>query len=236
MKRVAALLCILPLVALAQGKTESRELVGRIGSRDALMVLHGAQREDGGWHLTGEYILLPTLARRFLEGERGPQLGATSLKEGTTAILFGRDATGELRGTWRDGIFKGMRYGPGGQERERFQFSEQFASMQSYSASVDCQAREGRSSSTLAYAVASGQLKRFEWRSGSCTLSGLEQQPMQGGLRFVSGRCVITLREVGDAVTITAEDCAQHCTAESGFEPLLVDQRGNCRPLHAEAR
>jgi len=114
---------LLPVVALAD---ESRELVGQLGSRSALMVLHATQRADGGYQLSGEYIVLPTLARRFLEGERSPELGVTTLKEGNTAILYGRPATGELRGTWHRGMFKGMRYGPGGQERERFELSEEF--------------------------------------------------------------------------------------------------------------
>ena len=221
---------------LGQDKTESRELAGQIGSRSALLVLHGAQREDGGWHLTGEYVLLPTLVRRFLEGERGPELGVTTLKEGTSAILYGREPTGELRGTWRGGIFKGTRYGAGGQERERFEFSEEFPSMEGHSASVQCQAGEGRQASALAYAIDSGKLRSFEWRSGSCTLSGLEQQPVKGGLRLVAGRCAVMLREIGELVKITAEDCAQHCGADAYLEPLLVDRRGNCRLLRPEAR
>jgi hypothetical protein len=59
----------------SQEKTESRELAGHIGSRDALLVLHATQRPDAGWQLTGEYLLLPTMTRRFLEGERSPQMG-----------------------------------------------------------------------------------------------------------------------------------------------------------------
>jgi len=219
-----------------QDKTELRELVGQIGSRSALLLLHGAQRDDGGWHLAGEYVLLPTLVRRFLEGERGPELGVTTLKEGTSAILYGREPTGELRGTWRGGIFKGTRYGAGGQERERFEFSEEFPSMEGHSSSVHCQVGEGRQASTLAYAIDSGKLRSFEWRSGSCTLSGLEQQPVKGGLRFAAGRCAVMLREIGDLVKIAAEGCAQHCGADAYLEPLLVDRRGNCRLLRPEAR
>ena len=100
---IAFLLC--SSHAFSQEKTESRELVGHIGSRDALLVLHATQRADQGWQVTGEYLLLPTMTRRFLEGERSPQMGVTTLKEGTTAILFGRPATGELRGTWSAGAF-----------------------------------------------------------------------------------------------------------------------------------
>ena len=33
---------------------------------------------DSGWQLTGEYLLLPTMQRRFLEGERSPQIGVTT--------------------------------------------------------------------------------------------------------------------------------------------------------------
>lgn len=232
MKRAAlALLCV-PAMACAQNKSESRELVGQIGSRTAYMVMQGTQREDGGWHVSGEYVLLPTLTRRFVEGDRGPELGAISLKEGTTPILFGRKPTGELRGVWRGGVFKGTRYGPGGQERERFELSENFPSMQGYSAEVRCHAE----SSSLAYAVEGGQLKGFEWRSANCTLSGLQQEPMQGGLRFASAHCAVTLRDLGEAVKVAATDCRQHCGSEGAMEPVLVDRRGNCRALRPEAR
>ena len=230
MKPILILILLTPLAALSQDKTE---MVGHIGSRNALLVLHNAQREDGGWRVTGEYALLPTLVRRYLEGERSPELGVTTLKEGATAILFGHDATGELRGVWNGGAFKGTRYGPGGQERERFEFSEQFPAMDGYSASVRCQP-EGQS--TLAYAIDSGKLKSFEWRSAACTITGLEQQGFKGGLRFAAGRCAVTLREVGDVVKIEAEDCRQFCGSDAPLEALLVDRRGTCRLLRPEAR
>jgi hypothetical protein len=229
-KRILLLILLAPFAALSQDKTE---MVGHIGSRSALLVLHNAQREDGGWRVTGEYLLLATLVRRYLEGERGPELGVTTLKEGTTAILFGRDPTGELRGVWHGGAFKGTRYGPGGQERERFEFREEFPSMDGYSASVRCQP-EGQS--TLAYAIDGGKLKSFEWRSPSCTVTGLGQQTFKGGLRFAAGRCAVTLRDVGDLVKIDAEDCAQFCGSEAYLEPILVDRRGNCRLLRPEPR
>jgi hypothetical protein len=44
----------------------SQEMVGQLGSRDALMVLHTVQQPDGGWRVTGEYVVFPTLHRRFL--------------------------------------------------------------------------------------------------------------------------------------------------------------------------
>lgn len=227
--KIALFLALVPTVALAQARTESRELVGQVGSRGAYMAVQGSQGEDGGWQLSGEYVLLPTLTRRFFEGERGPQLGATSLKEGTTPILFGRDATGELRGVWRDGVFRGTRYGAGGQERERFEFSEYFPSMQAYSAEVRCQA----DAATLAYTVEAGEIKSFDWRTPGCVLSGLRQQPMQGGLRLASGRCAVTLRDVGEAVRVAAGNCQPQCGA---IEPLFVDRRGGCRAVRPEAR
>jgi hypothetical protein len=220
------------LTALAQDKAE---LVGQLGSRTALLVLHRAPDAHGGTLLTGEYILFPTLALRYVEGSRGPQLGATTLKEGTSAILFGRDPTGELRGTWRDGVFKGMRYGPGGQERERFEFSEEFPSMEQYSAAVRCQAGQ---SGSLAYVAERGRLLSFEWRVPGCTLSGpkqdLKQEPFKGGLRLAAGACSVTLREVGDEVKVDAAQCGERCTAS--VAPLVVDRRGGCRPLRPEAR
>jgi hypothetical protein len=222
-----AALC-LPLAAFAEERAETRELVGQVGSRTALLVVHASERAEGGWQLSGEYIVFPTLMRRYLQGERGPELGVTTLREGATPILFGRDPVGELRGVWRGGIFRGTRFGPGGQERERFEFSEEFPSMETYSASVRCE--------SLDYDIEEGKVKRFEWRAPGCTLSALEQAPMKGGLRLVSGECAVTLREVGDAVKLAADGCSARCGAGSGLEPLIVDRRGSCRVLRAEGR
>jgi hypothetical protein len=236
MKRLLALFLALPLAALSQ------EMVGQLGSRDALLVLHSLQQPDGSWRVTGEYVVFPTLQRRFLEGERSPELGLTSLKEGTTPILFGHDPTGELRGTWRGGVFKGMRYGPGGQERERFEFSEEFPSMAGYSATVRCQAQDGRYSASLDFSAESGKVGAFEWRSSvqpsghSCQLADLRQQPFDGGLRLAAGECRVTLREVGGVVKIAAEGCSAHCGSQAYLEPMLVERRGSCRLLRPEAR
>jgi hypothetical protein len=241
-------LVLLFLIATAsvssQEAHQTRELVGQVGSRSALMVVHATQRADGGWQLTGEYVLLPTLARRFVEGERSPELGVTTLKEGNTAILYGRPASAELRGAWHGGMFKGTRYGPGGQERERFEFSEEFPPLDGYSAGVRCDVAEGRYQSNLVLSVDSGKLKpgSFEWRakvapSGhTCVLRGLEQQPFKGGLRFASGRCSVTLREAGEFVRVAAENCTAQCGSEAYLEPLIVDRRGRCQLLHQEPK
>ena len=242
MRSVLILLLLFSTPVLSQDKTESRELVGHIGSRDALLVLHATQGPDSGWQLSGEYLLLPTMTRRFLEGERSPQMGVTTLKEGSTAILFGRPATGEMRGTWSGGVFKGMRYGPGGQERERFEFSEEFHAMDAYSAAVRCEAGDERYASSLDYSIEAGRLKAFEWRSKlapsghTCALANLAQQPFSGGLRFASGGCSVTLREIGENVKVAAEGCAKLCGSEAYLEPLLVDRRGYCRLLRPEAK
>ena len=236
------LLLGLPCFAFAQQPAETLELVGQVGSRNALLVLHATQRDDGGWQLAGEYLLLPTLARRYVEGERSPEIGVTTLREGPTPILFGRPPTGELRGTWRGGAFKGMRYGPGGQERERFEFSEEFPAMDGYSAEVRCEAGEGRYSSALSFAVDSGVVKSFEWRSRVepgghvCALAGARQQVAKGGLALVAGKCRVTLRDLGDHVRAAAENCAEVCGSQAYLEPLLIDRRGNCRLLRAEAK
>lgn len=242
MRFLLLLAMIQPCWVLSQEKTETRELVGQLGNRSALLILHASQRKDEGWQLTGEYLVLPTMTRRYLEGERSPQLGLTTLKEGNTAILFGRPATGELRGTWRDGVFRGTRHAPGGQERERFEFSEEFPSMEGYSAQVRCEAAEGRYSATLAYAAQGGQLQALDWQakvspSGhSCRVGALRQAPFKGGLRAESGGCRVTLREVGEFVTIAAENCLQACGSEAYLEPMLIDRRGNCQLLRPVAR
>jgi hypothetical protein len=231
-----------PFLAGAGEPAETRELVGQVGSRSALMVLHATQRPDGGWQVAGEYVLLPTLAWRYLEGERSPEIGVTSLKEGTTPILFGRPPIGELRGTWRQGWFKGTRYGPGGQERERFELSEDFPSMEAYSAQVSCELSEGRYRSSLSYDVREGKLKAFEWRSRVepaghvCALLDVAQQEMKGGIAAGAGECRVTMRDLGEFVRLAAGNCADVCGSQAYFEPLLIDRRGHCRLLRPESR
>jgi hypothetical protein len=238
--RLLAIVLLAPLAAW--GQTETRELVGQIGSRPALLVLHASRTAEGAWQMAGEYIVLPTLQRRFLEGESSPEIGVTTLREGTTPILFGRPSTGELRGTLRTGIFKGARFAPGGQERERFEFSEEFPSMDGYHANVRCDATDAHYASNLQMAVEAGKLQSFDWRSKvapsghACSVANLQQQAQKGGLRFSAGRCNVTLREVGDYVRIAAENCIEQCGSQAYLEPLLIDRRGNCRLLRSESR
>jgi hypothetical protein len=238
--RLLAILLLAPLAAWAQ--TETREFVGQIGSRPALLVLHASRTAEGAWQMAGEYIVLPTLQRRFLEGESSPEIGVTTLREGITPILFGRPSTGELRGTLRAGVFKGARFAPGGQERERFEFSGEFPSMDAYSANLRCDATDAHYASSLQMAVEAGKLQSFDWRSRvaasghACNIANLQQQPFKGGLRFSAGRCSVTLREVGDYVRLAAEDCVEQCGSQAYLEPLLIDRRGNCRLLRSESR
>jgi len=246
MRWSALFFCVFSLPVLSQGQTETRELVGQLGGRAALIHLYATELPDGAARVTGEYLILPTLQRRFLEGERSKQLGVTFLREGTSAILYGRPDTATLQGTWSGGVFKGARYGAGGQLREQFEFNENFPAMDAYSASVRCETSEGRYSAALAYGIEGGKLKSIEWRSKvspgehSCNVTGLEQRPesgqMRGGLRFTSGRCSVTLRDLGEGVRVVAEDCAQMCGSQGYLEPVLVDRRGNCQLLRPQAR
>ena len=246
MKWFAIFCCLFSAPVMAQGKSETRELLGQLGGRTALLQLHATEQPDGSARITGDYLVLQTLQQRYLEGERSKQLGVTFLKEGSSPILYGRPATGTLQGTWSGGVFRGARYGPGGQQRERFEFSETFPAMDGYSAAVRCEVAEGRYASTLAYAVESGKLKSIEWRSTvapgghSCALAGpergLAQQPFNGGLRFAAGRCSVILRDLGDSVRVSAEDCAALCGSQAYLEPVLVDRRGHCQLLRPQAR
>jgi len=67
-------------------------------------------------------------------------------------------------------------------------------------------------------------------------LAGLEQRPQDGGLRFAAGRCSVTLRNLGDYVRVTAENCAAMCGSQGYLEPLLIDRRGNCQLLRPRTR
>jgi hypothetical protein len=237
----AALLVACP-AALAQDSADSRELIGQLGGRTAVLQLHENPRADGSVRLSGEYLILPALQRRFLEGERSRQLGVTFLKEGNSPILYGRPATATLQGTWTDGTFKGARYAPGGQERERFEFSEKFPEMHAYSAEVRCELEEGRYASSLHYVVTAGKLQQLDWRSRvspgghSCGVMQPVQQPFEGGLRFAAGRCRVTLRAFGEYVRVSAENCAEFCGSQAYFEPMLVDRRGGCQLLRPQSR
>jgi hypothetical protein len=238
---VAALLAA-ALPATAQEAGESRELIGQIGGRTAVINLYVTPRADGSARLNGEYLLLPTLQQRFVEGERSKQLGVTFLKEGAAPILYGRPATANLQGTWSGGVLKGTRYAPGGQQREKFEFSEAFPAMDGYSAQVRCETAADRYTATLAYSVEQGRLKGLEWRSKvapaghACALGELTQQAYSGGLRFAAGRCRVTLRDLGDYVRVAAEDCAEYCGSQAYLEPVLVERGGACQLLRPHPR
>lgn len=243
MRALGATLLVLALAAArAEDAGETRELLGTLGGRAALMTLHSNPRADGSARLTGQYLILPALQQRFVEGERSKQLGVTFLKEGSSPILYGRPGTATLQGTWSEGVFKGARYGPGGQERERFEFSEKLPDMAQYSAEVRCEPGAGRYASVLDYKVQDGRLTRLEWSSRVapaghvCALQATEQQPFEGGLRFVAGRCRVTLRDLGEYVRVSAEDCAEHCGSLAYLEPVLVDRRGACQLLRPQSR
>lgn len=242
MRFLLAVLLLAALPSAGQDAGESRELIGQVGGRAALLYLYVIQRTDGSTRLSGEYLILPTLQQRFLEGERSKQLGVTFLKEGNSPILYGRPGTATLQGTWSSGVLKGTRYAPGGQERERFEFSETFASMEAYSGNVRCETSEGRYAATLDYAVEQGKLKSLDWRSKvapaghTCAVALLAQQPYHGGLRFAAGRCKVTLRDLGDYVRVAAEDCAEHCGSQAYLEPVLVDRGGACQLLRPHSR
>jgi hypothetical protein len=235
------LMAALPLVAGAQepgGGTH--ELIGTLGSRATLLTLHATRNPDGSWQLAGEYVILPTTQRRFVEGESSPELGVTTLREGDTPILFGHPPTAELRGVWRAGSFRGARFAPGGQERERFEFSEHFPSLDAYSATVHCRLEDGADRTSLDYAVSGGRVQSFEWRSESgakaCAVGVVEQQPMKGGIRLASGGCRVVLRDLGESLRISADGCSERCEAPAKLEALLVDRRGNCQPFRPQAR
>jgi hypothetical protein len=232
------LLLFLPVMGWAQ----TTEMVGQFGSRPALLILHASKAPDGGWQLAGEYVVLSTLQRRFLDGEASPQIGVTTLREGATPILFGRTPLGELRGTWRGGVFKGARFAPGGQERERFEFSEEFPSMEAYSGNVRCDAADARYASSVHLAVESGKVQSIDWRSKLattghvCQVANLQQGPWKGGLRLASGRCTVTVRDLGDYLRLAAENCHDFCGSQAYLEPVLVDRRGTCRLLRPDQR
>ena len=236
------LLLFASFATFGQERTETQEMIGQLGNRSALLVIHSAKNADGSSRLSGEYVVLPALQRRFLDGEASPELGVTTLREGATPILFGREPLGELRGTLRAGSFKGTRYGPGGQQRERFEFSDEFPDMSGYTQIVRCETRDPGYSSSLSYAFEGGALKSFEWRSNvgssghSCTVMTRQQRTIKGGVQLAAGRCGITLRDLGEYVRVSAANCADACGSQAYLEPVLINRRGQCRLLRPETR
>lgn len=251
-KFLLALALLFPVLAVAQEAAETRELIGQLSSRRALVVLTSNRLPDGTFRVSGEYLLLATMQRRFLEGERSPRLGVTTLREGATPIFFGRPVSATLQGTWRDGVFKGTRLGPGGQVRERFEFSETFPEMSAHAATLACEAGDSAYSARLDYVIEGGRLKpgTLGWRakvepSGhSCAIDAqlaVDQTPLDGGLRFVIGGarrnpCAVTLRDLGDFVRVSADNCGAYCGSGAYFEPMLVDSRGRCQLLRPQSR
>jgi hypothetical protein len=242
-RRLAALALAAASTVLAQNDAgQTHELVGQMGGRAALLQLYETPRPDGSARLTGEYWILTPLHQRFLEGERSKQLGVTFLKEGSSPILYGRPGNATLQGTWTEGAFRGTRYAPGGQERERFEFSKNFPAMDGYGAQVRCELAAGRYASSLEYAVADGKVTSLDWRSRvdpgghTCAVIDLKQQPFAGGLRLAAGRCTVTLRDLGEYVRVSAEQCTEFCGSQAYLEPVLVDRGGDCRLLRPPER
>ena len=114
MRMIALVLGFASLQVLAQEATETREMIGVVGGRAALIHLHATQRPDGSSRLTGEYLVLPTLQQRFVEGERSKQLGVTFLKEGSSPIFYGRPATATLQAPGRAACSKARASGRAG--------------------------------------------------------------------------------------------------------------------------
>ena len=74
MKWLALLLGLFSAQAFSQETSEARELIGSMGGRATLMQLFSTERPDGSARVTGDYLVLPTMQQRFLEGEVGPMI------------------------------------------------------------------------------------------------------------------------------------------------------------------
>jgi hypothetical protein len=114
--------------------------------------------------------------------------------------------------------------------------------MEGYSVEARCELADGRYASTLELAVEQGRLRRLDWRSRVapaghvCTVVTEEQQPFEGGLRFAAGRCRVTLRDLGEYVRVSAENCSEVCGSQAYLEPMLLDRRGGCQLMRPLAR
>jgi len=105
------------------------------------MVLHAAQRADGGWQLSGGTCFFPRL-RAVLSRVKEPRARVTTLKEGNTAISTGAPPPA-MRGTWHGGVSRARATGRAGRSAAlRVQRGIRAAGR--YSASVRCDAGDDR--------------------------------------------------------------------------------------------
>ena len=56
------------------------------------------------------------------------------------------------------------------------------------------------------------------------------------GLRFVAGSCRVTLRDLGEYVRVSAENCSEFCGSQAYLEPVLVERSGACQLLRPRQR
>ena len=123
--------------------------------------------------------------------------------------------------------------------------------MDAHDASVACEAGDEGYRASVAYTIENGRLKpgsliwrtRLEPGGHGCAIAPTdhaEQVPLAGGLRFTIGQasptarspqCAVTLRDLGDHVRVSAENCAAYCGSQAYFEPVLVDRRARCQLL-----
>ena len=244
MRWIALLLGLLSAQAFAQEASETRELIGQLGGRAALLNLYATAQPDGSARVTGDYLVLPTLQQRFLEGERSKQLGVTFLKEGDDADPLrpagDGDAAGHLVGRRLQGRALRAR---AGRSASASSSAKRFPSMDGYSAQRALRGVRGTLRLDARLAVENGKLKSLDWRSkvspGRASLhgrAGSSSARTTAACASPPGRCSVTLRDLGDYVRVTAEDCAAMCGSQGYLEPVLVDRRGNCQLLRPRTR
>ena len=61
MKWFLILVFFFPCLTFSQENSETRELIGNLGGRAALLHLYATPRPDGSSRVTGDYFVLPTL-------------------------------------------------------------------------------------------------------------------------------------------------------------------------------
>jgi len=230
--------CSAPFSRRSADETSENQGAGRqIGSRSALMVLHARSAPTAAGSSAGIRASSPC-APFFVRVKEAPS-SVTTLKEGNTAILYGRPAPASGAAPARRRV-QGHAPRAGGQERERFDFSEEFAPLDGYSASVRCDAGDDRYASSLSYSMEEGKLKGFEWRARVAPkrpqlhARRILSRNRSSGLQLASGACSVTLREVGEFFASPRETVWPQCSSQAYLEPLLVDRRGRCQLLHQE--
>ena len=136
---------------LAQEANETRELIGQLGGRAALLNLYATRQPDGAARVTGDYLVLPTHAAA-LPGGRAQQAARRHRPQGRQrrrSSTAGRRRR-PCRAPGRAACSRACATAPAGRSASASNSAKRFPRWTPTARSVRCEVSEGRYASTLA--------------------------------------------------------------------------------------